>query len=508
MNQLAMFVTPRITSVIKNSFDKLEVYTKTLSLMAVSKKCDKRKYVLSSNIPLMLGFEIGGSLKVRILGNNKGFVITPTDEDGNKIYSFRSYKRQRMNVLKEAQYDDRNQTRLNEALGSATRVRTIMREREITVLPIFEGTVDIEQDAPLSAMAVCTAGVDIMSIERAGIAVEAVLEMRPPEMRDLAAKKNHETKETGFAFNDKTETGVMSCLLNSNNIKFVANEDIYIADFNLLANLFDAKRYHFCSISLQCDDVGNLKADSLKEKSVESLDTTVDMFIPALEMIKTFQFPTLMVENVEAFEKHPASMMFKLQLKRMGYNVTSQVMNAGNYNGYTRRTRSFIFATKLDAPFSFPEKVTRNVNLWEDLIRNRLGEMKNVTKNKAMKDAVTVGRDRFVQVGADIGYTLTKSQSRMAKDTLVFQVDGELYMPSVAQMKDMMGIIDMDLSIFTEELATEIIGQSVCVTMHDRLMEEVVNHINIAKERLYKPFKRQLSEIEQRMAERFHPQTA
>jgi len=508
MQQLQLHVRPRASVQAMNSLDNLEAVTKVLSLMRVAKDSDKRKFVLSSNIPLLMGFAIGGNLKVEVIGCNKGIRITPSDAKADKIMSFREYTRARVNVLKEAVYDDRNQTRLDEGLGNAKRVRVIMRYAEITILPIIEAELNIDEEQPLTAMAVCTAGVDIQSIERAGMAVEAILETRPPEKRDLQAGNNPETGERGFKHVDKTETGVLSCLLNSTNIRYVANEDIYLADFQLLANLFDAKRYHFCSLSLQCDDVSKLKAKILKDKSVDSLETTVDMFIPALEMIKQFQFPTIMIENVEEFDEHPSGIFFKLQLRRLGYNVHSNVLSARDYNGYTRRTRSFIFATKIDAPFAWPTPQARTVNLWEDLIKDRLSEMRIVTDNKAVKDAVITKRSRFTKIGADVGYTIAKSQARMTKDSVYFKVGDDIYMPSVEQLAEMMSITNMDLSIFSDELKTEIIGQSVDLDMHDLLMQSVTEHIAQGRRAGFKLYQRAPSEIEERMDNMYYPKYA
>jgi DNA (cytosine-5)-methyltransferase 1 len=199
-----------------------------------------------------------------------------------------------------------------------------------------------------------------------------------------------------------------------------------------------------------------------------------------------------------------------MQLRRLGYKVHMKVLNAQKHNGYTMRKRAYIFATMLDSEFSFPEPVSKSTHFWNDLIAGRENEMSDKSNNKAIIDALTTGRSRFVQAGSDTGFTLLKSQARLAKDTLLCDIDGKIMYPSLSQSKDMMNAGGMDLSLFSEEVAMEIVGQGVCLHLHDALMEQVKLHIDqhmAMKESPIKQAEKENTEdtIENRLAQSFYP---
>lgn len=466
-------VKPRVLEALK----KLDNATKTLKIGRVSKACEKRKVVLSSNLVQSFGFNIGDKLFCRVIGPNEGIEFTPATfgSEAHKTLSVREY-RQKSGIKQEAVLDERNQERVTEGLGDATHVRVVMEHQRIRFLPINSSN-DKSGVIPFKSMAVCSSGMDLLAMENKGFRVEALLDYRVAEKRDLTP-----SKDGMFGFSDKTESGLLSALNNSNHLKHIANEDIYLADFELLNELFDGPSYQFCSISLQCDDFANVKAKSLKDASFDEGDSTLDMIVPALDMIRSFAFPSILVEQAAEFQGSDAEKIFRLQMQRMGYKTYSKKINAKDQNGLVNRNRTFVFCTKYNAQFEWPESVVNTRSIMEECIVPFYDEMRDISHTTAMKEAEASGRARHIKPDANVAPSLTKSQSRQAKDTVVFKDGDKVLYPSISQCKKIMGAEAFDLSHESStELQYEIIGQGVCMTTYGNIMGAIRSHIEQAQ---------------------------
>jgi site-specific DNA-cytosine methylase len=330
---------------------------------------------------------------------------------------------------------------------------------------------------PLSTFSVCTAGVDISGIEKEGFETLALLDFRPVEDRDVKKTKCPTTGEITRKLKvDKTETGAICAAINSKAAKIVFNENIYTFDLNRVAK--HLQNHNFLQISLTCTDFSNLKNQKDKDRDILTLQSTRDMIFPAMELIEKTGIPTLLLENVPNFSDSTEAALFIARLEQIGYTVSKTVLNAGDFNGYTKRTRCFIFATKLGADFSWPTPVPRTVNTWNEIIEPNLHELRDVTHTKSVADALPSGRLRPFRAGHDTAPTIFKAQSRQCKDSLYAIIGDRYYMPSNSMLKMMMSIsLDFDTSLFTREVTTEIIGQSCCLRLHKHLALAVKKHI-------------------------------
>ncbi|KZX57755.1 hypothetical protein A3709_19220 [Halioglobus sp. HI00S01] len=349
-----------------------------------------------------------------------------------------------------------------------------MRDVDLRVTTPHNGEgVAFNAQSPLSTFAACTSGVDITGLEQDGFAVSSILEWRPPESRDF--KKDRETGEV-IAHNDKTESGAICAALNAAGASAVFNEDIYQFSAERVKALL-ANETHF-SISLQCDCFSSLKNKKDRQKAIDSLDSTRDMIFPALEIVEQTRIPSLCVENVASFAQSVEHDLFVARLEQLGYQVYSAVLNAGDFDGYTKRNRCFVFATLLDTPFAFPEPVARTTHLWNDIIAPNLEQLRDVTHCKSVHKGVETGRIRLIREGDATGPTLTKNQPRQTKDSVYCQIGDRYYLPSVPMMMQMMAMPStFDLSAVNQELASEIIGQSVCLKLHSALYGAIKKHL-------------------------------
>jgi site-specific DNA-cytosine methylase len=334
-----------------------------------------------------------------------------------------------------------------------------------------------DYDNPLATISACTAGVDISGIEDDGFSVLSILEHRPSESRDF--KKTTcaligEIRKT--LTTDKTETGAICAAVNSKAPKVVYNEDVYTFDSARVKPI--SKSHNVLQVSPTCTEFSNLKNKKDKKAAIETLSSSRDMIFPIMGLIEDENIPCTLLENVKNFSSSHEAALFTGRLEERGYKVYSKVLNAADFNGYTMRERCFIFATRLDAKFEWPEAVTRTVHLWNDLISKQLHRLRNITHTKTLKKAITTGRLRAVSEGAEIGQILTKSQNRQVKDSLYCEINQQYYMPDNELMKMMMGIKpEFDLSLFSNEIGSEIVGQAVDISMHHHIAMSVKEHI-------------------------------
>lgn len=326
--------------------------------------------------------------------------------------------------------------------------------------------INFDYKNPKSVFAACTSGIDIYAMEREGFKTRSILEWRPQEARDTT---------------DKTEVGAVNAACASKNASLIINEDIYAFDMaNLASDLaLEMKCNNIFHVSVQCDDFSSLKTHAQRQQAIENLSTTMDMIFPALTIIKTVNPSVVVLENVANFSGSIAHTIFSERLMSLGYKVYSEVLNAKDYNGYTGRARCFVVASKLPVPFSMPQKEERTVHagaLVDFALQNNMA--RDVSHTVSVKKGIETGRIRVLTRDKSAAPTLTKSQSRQTKDSCYFYADGKYYLPNEDLQKIMMGIgIDFNFVAGTAEDVSEMIGQSVDVPTHSKLMRCVHNHI-------------------------------
>ena len=340
----------------------------------------------------------------------------------------------------------------------------------------FDAGVNFSADSPLSTFVACTAGVDCHALESDGFEVKSILETRPIEERDVTKKTVKQTGDTIEVITDKTETGAMCAALNSNHVKHVFNEDVFL--FNSARFSQQLSGHNFLHASLLCPEFSPLKTKKAKLDAIKKLSSTRDMFVPILQIIREINVPTLLIENVPDFKKSKECEMFIHRLKSLGYATYQSVLSGVKFNGGTKRSRCYIFATKLTSAFDWPLPLKRTVHAWDDVIAPRLSELREVTHTKSVQKGLTTGRIRLIKVGDEVAPTIFKAQKRQVKDSVYVYMNNKYYMPSVGMLRELMGIpASFDLSDFPLELQTEIIGQSVEVKMHKAITQKVKAHI-------------------------------
>jgi site-specific DNA-cytosine methylase len=350
-------------------------------------------------------------------------------------------------------------------------------EVELVDYPINRQPVNFNIEDPLSTIAVCTAGVDAHSLEADEFNVSAIWDYRPVEPRDVKKSKCKITGDINKVINDKTESGAICAAINTKAPKLIINEDIFKFNFDLVSKHFS--KYNFLHISLTCTEFTNLKNKADQERAIKDLSSSRDMIFPALDLIERIDVPTLLVENVKNFSKSIECGIFEYQLKKLGYKIFKHDLNAADYNGYTTRNRSFIFATKLSNSFSWPTPIERTIHLWNDLVIHNLERFRDITHTVSLQKALLSTRLRAVKEGAEVGPTITRSQGRQTKDACYFKFGDHYYMPDNFILKKMMEIDDsFDLSLFTSETQTEIIGQSVSISVHSKISACIKAHIS------------------------------
>jgi site-specific DNA-cytosine methylase len=331
---------------------------------------------------------------------------------------------------------------------------------------------------PLSTFTVCTGGVDVSALEADGFVNYMALDYRPPEKRDY--KKSIKNGVENIILNDKTDVGLMSCIINSPNTKIGFNQDIYGFDYQRVTRSMTGllKPFNFMHASLLCDDFSSLKNKRERLKALDSLETTADMFFELLTLIEQTEVPVVLTENVRNFNNSIEALLFEAGLRAMGYRFFKRVLNATEHGGMTGRQRCYIFATKLDSPFRFPDTVPQTGNAWSDVILPRWSQLREVSHCKSVVKGVETGRIRTISPYQRSSPVITRSQSRQTKDSIYLNANGRFYMPSNDMLMSLMGFVEgFDLTAFSAEDATEIIGQSIDVPMHRSLCREIKQHI-------------------------------
>ena len=339
----------------------------------------------------------------------------------------------------------------------------------------YELLQSLKGEEKINTLVALTGGVDCAVLEESGFRVDTVVEYRPQEKRDKT---------------DYTEMTSVSALVNSQP-RVLCNEDIYTLNADRLASMVEGNPITCGHFSIQCDDFSNVKNNKQKADSVDDMSSTIDMFIPVLNIIDAIKMPVVVIENVPNFMNSMANDIFTLQLRRRGFKVHQDIFNAKDHGGYTTRKRMYMVATTLDAEFTFPAAIANPAQkVWEDIIEPNLSEIMkhDVTDNKVIKDAFTTGRVRAIEQGKQFAPTLLKAQGQDTKDAVIVSHEGRAYRLPVAVQKLLNGIPDgFDLNWAPIDKAAQIIGQSICCSLHHRIMQSVKNHILAAANTIKSP---------------------
>lgn len=433
----------------------------------------RRRLRFSSNFLPLAGFTAGTRFEARSLGFEKGIELTYAPQGTQKIH-VRSYGSRRQSNPLETQIDLQNQETINASIPAYTEAcRWKIEHGRITISPMPNRVFTIGRSMkkrPMTerfeAFVGMTSGVDIRLMEEHGFTVRGVLEYRPNEARDTS---------------DRTETGALNALANGRHIKVLANLDVYEADWNAIAKAMGSRDgvIACAHYSLQCDDFTNVKANSLKERSIAECTSTIDMVVPMLKGVDALRPATVVVEQVPGFLTSQAATILCLQLRRMGYQVASTVLDGADFGGLTGRKRAYIVASIWQG-FTFPQPTGRNATPIHDILGSEIDQLRDIAHTSTMGKAIESGRARILRPGQTVCPTITKSQIRQAKDSVVID-DGKggLRFIDGPCSKRLMGLDAVNTSLVTSDIEAEIVGQSVEGPMHAALMRAVHQHIAI-----------------------------
>ncbi|WP_414487049.1 DNA cytosine methyltransferase [Stenotrophomonas maltophilia] len=449
-----------------------ELVTKTLKVLC-SPQPDgtvRRKLRLSSNLLPLLGYQPGARFNAKQLGAGAGIELQFAPDGGNKIHC-REYARLRARPL-EAQIDLQNQQLLDASIPSYTEAVSwhLTPNGKITIKPLANRAFSIGRSLRqrraadrLEAFVALASGVDIALMEAEGFRVIAALDWRPNEARDKS---------------DKTETGALNATTNSQHLRFLFNEDVFAANWAQIRGQVGAVPVMHCSP--QCDDFSTLKGHQARQASIDNMSSVVDMVVPVLRGIEEMQPAVCVIENVPGFLASQAGQILCLQLRRMGYHVSAEVLDAPDFGGLTSRKRAFIVGSVFPG-FTFPPALPRNTTPILQHLAHHLGRLPDISHTSTMQKALETGRARLITAESTFAPTLTKSQPRRAKDSVVVQTSDNRYLfIDGPASKTLMGLESVNTGLVNAEIEAEIIGQSVEGPMHSALMRQVREHILVA----------------------------
>lgn len=447
-----------------------ELATKQLKITQYGE--GKRKVQISSNLLELLGWSKGCKVVENSLGLGLGYMIkkaedSPLAHKVKKIYS--RYYKQRKNNPFETTYETSAKRILDVSIpDSCTHVHITITREGILVKPmenLVAARIEklLKMEDPYSIFGACTSGIDLHAAASQGFTINSVLEWRPQEKRDKR---------------DLTETGIMSVMGNVE-VKQVFNEDITTVSEDMLDWLTQKNQSGLFTISLQCDDLSNVKPKSLKDRDLINTSSTLDMLLDGLRIIKKLKFPMVLLEQVAPFANSQLGDVWDLRLRKLGYQTFSAVIDARDHDGYSSRRRFFHFATTLPNSFSFPEKTPRNTEpVWDKLVSKYLGKMRDVTHSKALQDGLKCGRLRTITRDSISTPTLLKNQQRMAKDSCVVMDGEQIFFPTLEMEREMMGIpSDFNFDVNSGTIASEIIGQGVDYPLYAQIIAKIKEHI-------------------------------
>lgn len=452
-----------------------EIATKQLRFRHVG---HRRILTISSNLLEIFDFKKGDAVVETSLGAGKGMVIERAhnlfDQPRVKRVYARHYPRRRNNPL-EHQVEVSSQKLLDTSFPKdCTRVHVRLETGRIIVTPLLtiseRAIANAQRAAPGATFAALTSGVDLASLRSEEFSVSAILEWRPQEARDKS---------------DLTETGALTALANSGPVHALFNEDVTCAVLDEIEAAMARQPVMLFHASPQCDDHSTLKGKTLKERHREDTSSTEDMIIDLLNIVERLAPPVVMFENVPGMLTSAAYHVASLRLRRWGYRCHEHLGDARDYGGLTSRRRAYVVFTQLDAPFAFEKpSCNRSKNAWA-VVANDLDECRDVSHSKSLQDGKACGRLRRITPSSRSIPTPVKSQSHMAKDSIVIEPkDGVFLWPTEAQLKRFLGIEDVDLSTVSSTTASEIIGQSIDRAHHASVLRAVKKHIAQYKQNL------------------------
>lgn len=426
-----------------------------------------RKIRLSSNWLPLVGFETGVRHSVNPIGHHQGIKLE-TDADGSQKVYYREYKRRKNNPL-ESIIEIGSKSMLDQCIPSYTeRVHIVMKSGEIDIRPLPNHTFSIRKGlrdsaSPFAALVAMTSGIDAACLVDCGFSIDGLVEWRPQEARNKS---------------DLTETGALNALANVST-RYLINEDISTIDWAMVKRIAEAgPQLATAHISLQCDDFSNVKSKSLKDKSVEDLSTSRDLFIDALRLIETVRPATVMLEQVRGFSTSMEWEVMRIKLRKWGYYVTDNVLNAKSFNGRTGRERHYSVAS-IFPDFKMPtETILRSSPIWPE-IEPYLSGCRDISHTKSLAMGISGGRARLLKPSSLVSPTILKSQDRQTKDSIYIASPNDQYlMPSLELLKFLQGIPEgVNLDSVSAELAVEIVGQSIDWSMHHAISLALHQHI-------------------------------
>lgn len=429
-----------------------------------------RKLRLSSNLLPLMGYQPGARFEAEPVGNGGGMQLRFTPDGGNKVHC-RQYAQRRSRPL-EAQIDLKGQALLDKAIPAYTEAVNwqITPSGLITITPLANRAFMIGKslrqrraEDRLEAFVAMTAGVDVALMEQEGFRVIGALDWRPPEARDTT---------------DKTETGALNAAVNSQHLRFLYNEDVFAAHWPSIRKQVGSVPVLHCSP--QCDDFSPLKTHEARQASIDNMASTIDMVVPVLRGIEELEPAVVVVENVPGFLTSAAGQIMCLQLRRMGYHVESEVLDAPAFGGLTTRRRAFIVASVFPG-FRFPSPTGGNTTPVFEIINDLIPNLRDVSATSSLQKGIAGGRARLINSTSTTSPTILKSQPRLCKDSVFVKTDDGRYLfVDGPTSKRLMGLESVNTELVTTEIEAEIIGQSVEGPMHAALMRQVREHIMVA----------------------------
>lgn len=464
-NQLDLFSKPTETFINPNVMASVHVPDQFTKSLAIHRFDGKRKIRLSTNLLEVMGWTKGIRTSMESLGEGKGIEITCNTKGKTQIYQ-RQYKRRKNNPF-ETQIDIQSQNLIDSSIYNYTEeLHFSIRRGKILVTPLANRTFSIRRAMQnlkeLEAFVAMSSGIDQHCIQKAGFGISGLLEYRPQEKRDKI---------------DYTETGIVNAMAQGY-IRNVFNEDISKINWQQVKSTMEnSEPVAFAHLSLQCDDFSVAKAKKLKDRSMETLDTTIDLVYDGLRMIEEIQPGVVLVENVEGFANSQAGQILSVKLRKWGYHVSEGVFKGSEMGGLTSRKRYYLVAS-IFPNFEFPSETVSELSAW-DLVQEEIHKLRDSTNNKAVIDGIKTDRIRFLKKGDKFSPTILKSQNRMAKDSLYIQDGNKILFPNEALLRKLSGFPEsINLNCVGETIGSEIIGQSIDYPMHDRIIESVYKHIN------------------------------
>ena len=445
-----------------------EIATKQL---AFRRNGDKRILTISSNLLTLFDFAKGDAVTETSLGEGRGIVIERVYDlfsapRAKKVYA-RSYPRRRNNPL-EHLVEVSSQKLIDLSFpASCQRVHIRFEPGRVTVTPLStvqeRALANAEAADPDSVFAALTSGVDLASMREEGFSISAVLEWRPQEARDKS---------------DLTETGALAALSNSGPLHALFNEDITSCALDRIAEAMRNRPVMVLHASPQCDDHSTLKAKALKDRDTEAATSSSDMILDLLNLVERIAPPIVVLENVPGMIGSAAYEVASLRLRRWGYRRHEHVGDARDHGGLTSRRRAYVVFSQLGSAFSFEPARERRSDGWAVVTRH-LDDCRDVSGSKSIRDGKACGRLRAIRPGAKHVPTPVKSQSRMAKDSVVVEPrDGVFLFPGEGMLKAFLGIESVDLNAVSATIASEIIGQSIDRPHHASILRSLRAHIS------------------------------